>query len=90
MHRDRIVGQRSSGILFLFWLGLVIYGTIKLRTLSLLSIDNVRGLYNYFRLPTSQCTTNCVMYVCNYTYLHVFIAPYPLHERYIICTIMLS
>ncbi len=42
MTRDRIVGQRSSGLLFLFWLVLVIYGTIKLRTLSLLSIDNVR------------------------------------------------
>ena len=37
-----MVGQRSSGLLFCFWLGLVVYGTIKLRTLWLLSIDNVR------------------------------------------------
>ncbi|XP_064405659.1 multidrug resistance-associated protein 1-like [Halichondria panicea] len=51
MHRDRIVGQRSSGILFLFWLGLVIYGTIKLRTLSLLSIDN-NGVQDVFRFVT--------------------------------------
>ncbi|XP_064405656.1 multidrug resistance-associated protein 1-like [Halichondria panicea] len=51
MTRDRIVGQRSSGLLFLFWLGLVIYGTIKLRTLSLLSIDN-NGVQDVFRFVT--------------------------------------
>ncbi len=41
--RDRMMSQRSSGLLLLLWLGLIIYGTIKLRTLSLLSLDNVRA-----------------------------------------------
>ncbi len=47
MYKDRIVGVRSSGLLLCFWLGLVVYGSIKLRTLLLLSIDNVRQLTHH-------------------------------------------
>lgn len=38
-HRKR--GTRSSGILITFWISLVIYGSIKLRTLILISEDQV-------------------------------------------------
>ncbi len=41
MHQDRRVGVRSSGVLLLFWLGLVVYGSFKLRSLVLLAEDVV-------------------------------------------------
>ena len=41
IRRDRLRGHRSSGLMLLFWLGLVIYGTLKLRTYILIARDEV-------------------------------------------------
>lgn len=40
---QRRLGIRSAGINFLFWLGLLLYGSIKVRSIVLISKDNVRG-----------------------------------------------
>ena len=37
----RMSGVRSSGVPFIFWLVMSLYGAVKLRTLVLLSEDNV-------------------------------------------------
>ncbi len=42
IHHDRVRGQRSSGLMLLFWLGLVIYGSFKLRTYILIARDQVQ------------------------------------------------
>ena len=42
IHHDRVQGQRSSGLMLLFWLGLVIYGSFKLRTYILIARDQVQ------------------------------------------------
>ena len=59
MYKDRIAGVRSSGLLLCFWLGLVVYGSIKLRTLLLLSIDNVRQ-HTMHIIIVSSCAV-CVL-----------------------------
>jgi hypothetical protein len=41
IRHDRVQGQRSSGLMLLFWLGLVIYGSFKLRTYILIARDQV-------------------------------------------------
>ena len=38
----RITGIRSSGLPFVFWLVLIVYSGVKMRTLALLAEDNVR------------------------------------------------
>ena len=40
--QERRDGVRSSGLLFIFWLALVLYGALKLRSVILLSEDEVR------------------------------------------------
>ena len=48
---DHHLGHRSSGLMLLLWLGLVIYGTIKFRTYILITIDRVRfSLQRFCRL----------------------------------------
>ena len=42
---DRLRGHRSSGLMLLFWLGLVIYGSLKLRTYILIARDQVLLAY---------------------------------------------
>ncbi len=42
---ERQVGMRSSGTNLLFWLGLLGYGIIKMRSLILLAQDQVRPLH---------------------------------------------
>ena len=63
MYRDRVFGQRSSGLLFCFWLGMVVYGSIKLRTLLLLSIDNVRYLNSKVKRLKAK-----IFYLCRVVY----------------------
>ena len=41
LYRDRYLGQRSSGLMLIVWLMLVIYGTVKFRTYILLILDQV-------------------------------------------------
>ena len=41
LHHERKLGVRSSAILFIFWMCMVIYGSFKLRTLVLMSEDDV-------------------------------------------------
>ena len=40
----RMSGVRSSGLPFVFWLVMSLYGAVKMRTLALIAEDNVRGL----------------------------------------------
>ena len=47
IHRDRQHGHRSSGLMLLLWLGLVIYGSLKLRTYILIARDQVSHTTNY-------------------------------------------
>ena len=52
LHYDRLTGVRSSGLMFVFWLSLVVYGSLKLRSLALLAEDRVSlcmKIYNLFR-----------------------------------------
>ena len=51
IHHNRVQGQHSSGLMLLFWLGLVIYGSLKLRTYILIARDQVQ-IDGY-----STCTT---------------------------------
>ena len=44
IHRDRQQGRRTSGLMLLFWLGMVIYGSLKLRTYVLVARDQVHVL----------------------------------------------
>ena len=39
---ERRFGIRSSSLLSLLWLSLVVYGAIKLRTIILVTLDSVR------------------------------------------------
>ena len=43
-------GIPSSGIQFCFWGALVVYASIKLRSLILISQDQVEGVYNYLHI----------------------------------------
>lgn len=47
MHKDRKVGQRTSGLLLCFWVLMTIYGTFKLRTYILTGLDEVRVQLRY-------------------------------------------
>ena len=38
---ERRTGLRSSGLMFVFWLAMVVYGSFKLRTLTLIAEDDV-------------------------------------------------
>ena len=42
---ERRFGIRSSSLLSLLWLSLVVYGAIKLRTIILVTLDSVREDY---------------------------------------------
>ena len=44
IHWDRLRGHHSSGLMLVFWLGLVIYGSLKLRTYILIARDQVAML----------------------------------------------
>lgn len=37
---EKFTGYRSSGINFLYWMGMLGYGSIKIRSLSLIAVDN--------------------------------------------------
>ena len=41
-HKERKTGYRTSGLLLTFWILMTIYGTFKLRTYILTSLDKVR------------------------------------------------
>ncbi len=41
LSRDRKAGRRTSGLLLIFWLLMLIYATIKLRTYILTAMDHV-------------------------------------------------
>lgn len=59
MHKDRKVGQRTSGLLLSFWLLMTIYGTFKLRTYILTGLDEVRVQ---------------MWYQLTYIYIYIYIA----------------
>ena len=40
--KDRQVGHRTSGLLLVFWILMMVYGTFKLRTYILTGLDKVR------------------------------------------------
>ena len=42
MHKDRKIGQRTSGLLLCFWILMTVYGSLKLRTYTLTGLDKVR------------------------------------------------
>lgn len=42
MHKDRKVGQRTSGLLLCFWILMTVYASLKLRTYILTGLDKVR------------------------------------------------
>ena len=43
---DRLQRRHSSGLVILFWLGLVIHGSLKLRTYILIARDQVLLVYS--------------------------------------------
>lgn len=53
MHKDRKVGQRTSGILLCFWILMTVYGSLKLRTYILTGLDKVRVYSGNSFMPNS-------------------------------------
>lgn len=72
---ERKRGVRSSGLLTLFWISLVIYGVIKTRTLSLIAEDDKVCLYFVFLFVSLfgvfVCTILCV-HVCVFCMMFEF------------------
>lgn len=72
---ERKRGVRSSGLLTLFWISLVIYGVIKTRTLSLIAEDDKVFLYFVFLFVSLfgvfVCTILCVR-VCVFCMMFEF------------------
>ena len=77
-------GIPSSGIQFCFWGALVIYASIKLRTLILLSRDQVHEL-NTYTTHTRACVCVRVHTKCTHTHTHTC-AHVHTHTHTYICT----
>eukprot|EP00731_Ephydatia_muelleri_P028692 Em0020g336a len=71
-YHERRVGVHSSGLLHLFWVAMVVYGVIKLRTLILTAQDS-HGVRDVFRF-----TTFCLQFVSYLVEFVLVLIPEPL------------
>ncbi|KAL5473787.1 hypothetical protein EMCRGX_G028343 [Ephydatia muelleri] len=71
-YHKRRVGVHSSGLLHLFWLAMVVYGVIKLRTL-ILTAQEAHGVRDAFRF-----TTFCLQFVSYLVEFVLVLIPEPL------------
>lgn len=53
LQRHRLSGVRSSGTLFIFWLLMTVYGSIKLRTYILIEKAEIKPSGSHFRFATT-------------------------------------
>eukprot|EP00731_Ephydatia_muelleri_P028696 Em0020g340a len=71
-YHERRIGVHSSGLLHLFWLAMVVYGVIKLRTL-ILTAQEAHGVRDAFRF-----TTFCLQIVSYLVEFVLVLIPEPL------------
>ena len=71
MVSERKRGERSSGLLILFWLMLVLYCVMKSRTLILISEDNEVRMYviNVYQFHFFMHVHMYTEYMCTFDYV---------------------